>query len=103
MHGMEGMGGTAPANSLYNKFKWMKEHYYSEALDNPTSLLYIQGREIERVPWLWPHHLKREDGEFGTNITTTHTISFKRYLIVFYEEEMITFVFQWETIRRVIR
>ncbi|KAA0047980.1 TMV resistance protein N-like [Cucumis melo var. makuwa] len=75
--GMEGMGDTTLANSLCNKFKWMKdhlfgikEHHYSEALDNYTSFFHIRGRQLQRFSWSWAHHRKHGDGKRGTNITT---------------------------------
>ncbi|KAA0047972.1 TMV resistance protein N-like [Cucumis melo var. makuwa] len=108
--GMEGMGDTTLANSLCNKFKWMKEHlfeikehHYSEALDNSTSIFHIRGRELQRFSWSWAaHHRKRGDGKRGTNITT-HTISSKCYLMLFHEAENCNDIFDWVGTQRWIK
>ncbi|KAL4028987.1 hypothetical protein IC575_012206 [Cucumis melo] len=108
--GMEGMGDTTLANSLCNKFKWMKdnlfeikEHHYSEALDNSTSIFHIRGRELQRFSWSWAaHHRKRGDGKRGTNITT-HTISSKCYLMLFHEVENCNDIFDWVGTQRWIK
>uniref|UniRef100_A0A9I9CJ04 Uncharacterized protein n=2 Tax=Cucumis melo TaxID=3656 RepID=A0A9I9CJ04_CUCME len=109
IYGLEGMGDTTLANSLCNKFKWMKdnlfgikEHHHSEALDNSTGFFHIRGRELQLFSWSWAHHRKRGDGKRGTNITT-HTISSKCYLMLFHEAENCNDIFDWVGTQRWIK
>ncbi|XP_008455151.1 disease resistance protein RUN1-like isoform X1 [Cucumis melo] len=89
-----GMGGTALANSLCNKFKGM-EGQCGEALDNSTSFFHIKRRQLLSYSWSPAvHHRKCGDGERGTNITT-HTISSKRYLILLREAKSYQDVHDW--------